>query len=198
MLRDQPSGGCVSEHRYISSFIRRRGGWNKYQKQQALLTQQQQQHVSMLGSSATAAAAGGSGMRPPALKPKPNNSSAAAAAAELNPRDPRRGLQASPEPRLNSAALNPGLNRSRVTNPAGGLTSAISKTLGMLTQQLGEWEAAEAEAEALGFRHVQDDEGTGDGGGLEGSGGEHGLGVRDYYFDDEEVADDDELLEAYE
>eukprot|EP00775_Hariotina_reticulata_P001121 gene1121-1456_t len=101
----------------------------------------------------------------------------------------------------------------------GGLTGAISRTLGVLTQQLDEWEAVEAEEQALGLddqNHCDDDddrddvtnreedgcEGDGyqqvmedgivdDSGGAEGLGVEQAGRVRDYYFDDED--DDDDL-----
>jgi hypothetical protein len=65
-----------------------------------------------------------------------------------------------------------------------GLTRAIGKTLGVLSQQVGEWEAVEAEEQVL-QEEGGDFGGEGDEGGLPHRWG----GGRDYYFDDE--ADDD-------
>jgi hypothetical protein len=170
--------GCI--HRYISSFLRRRGGWNKYQKQQALLQQRQHQAApaSLLGSAAAAAAAAGrsgaaGSMRPPAAKPQ---GAAAAAGPAGNP------WQGS------------GFVSSKVITYVGGkprsgsgssLTGAISNALGVMSQQQWQAEAVEAEEQALGLVA-----------GEEGGGNEGGNGLRDYYFDDEEEGLDEEDLRA--
>lgn len=76
-----------------------------------------------------------------------------------------------------------------VAEDGRGLARAIGKTLGVLSQQVGEWEAVEAE-EAV----MQEEVGLGDGeeGGQGFGDGDGGLpagfrggGARDYYFDDE-------------
>lgn len=84
--------------------------------------------------------------------------------------------------------LNPRSARD-VAEDGRGLARAIGKTLGVLSQQAGEWEAVEAE-EAV----MQEEVGAGDGeGGCQGFGDAEGglpagfrvAGARDYYFDDE-------------
>jgi hypothetical protein len=72
-----------------------------------------------------------------------------------------------------------------VAEDGRGLARAIGKTLGVLTQQVGEWEAVEAE-EQVGMEAGGGGEG-GEEGGLPGAWG----GVRDYYFDDEMEGEDD-------
>lgn len=99
----------------------------------------------------------------------------------LQSRDPRQGLVAKGGPGQGLGRPSSGFSGS------SSLTGAISKTLGVLTRQLGELEAVEAEEEVLGFGG--DDQGLGSGDGQR-------LGVRDYYFDDEEVFDEDELLQG--
>lgn len=170
--------------RYISSFLRRRGGWTKYQKQQAQLLQRQQQQQP--GSSGTVSQLGRAAAAPqheaPGATGKPCSSTNG---TQLNP-----GQQVNPEqPRLQLAGLQPGAafkprSVREVAEEGQGLTRAIGKTLGVLSQQVGEWEAVEAEEQLM-----QEEEG----GGGEGDDGlpEVWNSVRDYYFDDEAHDDDD-------